>query len=152
MLSGGEEMKRKFGWGAILGLIATALVFQWSTSASDKSAAPVTFAKDVAPILYKNCAGCHRPGEVAPMSLLSYKQVRPWAKSIREVVAERRMPPWLAALGRLTRHGQSKPDCFRKQARQSLSTSCILHRPIAAMTRAHFPLDAQSTKSRGSAA
>src|SRR5438128_664788 len=96
MLSGGEEMKRKFGWGAILGLIATALVFQWSTSASDKSAAPVTFAKDVAPILYKNCAGCHRPGEVAPMSLLSYKQVRPWAKSIREVVAERRMPPWLA--------------------------------------------------------
>jgi mono/diheme cytochrome c family protein len=89
-------MKRKFGWGAILGLIATALVFQWSTSASDKSAAPVTFAKDVAPILYKNCAGCHRPGEVAPMSLLSYKQVRPWAKSIREVVAERRMPPWLA--------------------------------------------------------
>src|SRR5438132_6015821 len=47
-------------------------------------------------MLYKNCATCHRPGEIGPMSLLSYREVRPWAKSIREVVAERRMPPWLA--------------------------------------------------------
>ena len=56
----------------------------------------VTYTKDVAPILQKNCMVCHRPGEIAPMSLLTYKEVRPWAKSIREVVAERRMPPWLA--------------------------------------------------------
>ena len=60
------------------------------------AAAPVTFNKDVAPILQKNCQGCHRPGEVAPMSFLTYKDVRPWAKSIREVTMRRQMPPWFA--------------------------------------------------------
>jgi hypothetical protein len=56
----------------------------------------VTFNKDVAPIFYKNCTGCHRPGEIAPMSLLTYNDARPWAKSIREKVANRDMPPWHA--------------------------------------------------------
>jgi hypothetical protein len=56
-----------------------------------------TFSKDVAPILYKNCAGCHRPGDIAPMSLLTYEQARPWAKSIREKVSLGQMPPWHAA-------------------------------------------------------
>ncbi len=56
----------------------------------------VTFTKDVAPIFYKNCTGCHRPGEIAPMSLLTYNDARPWAKSIREKVANRDMPPWHA--------------------------------------------------------
>ncbi len=55
-----------------------------------------TFAKDVAPILFKNCASCHRPGEIAPMSLLSYEDARPWAKAIREKVATGNMPPWHA--------------------------------------------------------
>src|SRR5579862_1634336 len=59
-----------------------------------------TFSKDVAPILYKNCASCHRPGDIAPMSLLTYEQVRPWAKSIREKVSLGQMPPWHAAQGR----------------------------------------------------
>jgi mono/diheme cytochrome c family protein len=59
-------------------------------------ATAVTFNKDVAPIIYKNCAQCHRPGEVAPMSLLNYKEARPWARSIREKVATQQMPPWLA--------------------------------------------------------
>jgi hypothetical protein len=59
------------------------------------SAQPVsTFNRDVAPILYRSCAGCHRPGEMAPMSLLTYEQVRPWAKSIREKVSLGQMPPW----------------------------------------------------------
>jgi hypothetical protein len=53
-----------------------------------------TFTRDVAPILYKNCAGCHRPGEIAPMSLLTYEQVRPWAKSIAARVSTGTMPPW----------------------------------------------------------
>jgi hypothetical protein len=61
-----------------------------------KSNAAVTFNKDVAPILFKNCAECHRPGEAAPMSLLSYKDARPWARSIREKVFSREMPPWHA--------------------------------------------------------
>ena len=52
------------------------------------NAAPVTFSKDVAPIFYKNCASCHRPGEVAPMSLMTYKDARPWGKSIREKVID----------------------------------------------------------------
>jgi hypothetical protein len=60
------------------------------------AAAPVTFAKDVAPILYSKCITCHRPGEVAPMSLRSYDEVRPWAKAIKQKVANRQMPPWFA--------------------------------------------------------
>lgn len=55
-----------------------------------------TFTKDVAPILYKNCAGCHRPGDIAPMPLIEYKSARPWAKAIREAVVARKMPPWFA--------------------------------------------------------
>src|SRR5262245_5327725 len=58
------------------------------------AAPPPTFTKDVAPILYSSCVTCHRPGEVAPMSLVSYEDVRPWAKSIRLKVANREMPPW----------------------------------------------------------
>jgi mono/diheme cytochrome c family protein len=61
-----------------------------------KDASAVTFTKDVAPIFYRNCAQCHRPGEIAPMSLLTYKDARPWARSIREKVAARDMPPWHA--------------------------------------------------------
>ena len=60
------------------------------------AASPPTFTRDVAPILYNSCVSCHRPGEVAPMSLVSYEDVRPWAKSIREKVANRDMPPWHA--------------------------------------------------------
>jgi hypothetical protein len=56
----------------------------------------LTFAKDVAPIVFAKCAGCHRPGEVAPMPLTSFKEVRPWAGAIREKVASRVMPPWHA--------------------------------------------------------
>ena len=55
---------------------------------------PVTFSKDVAPIFFANCAQCHRPGDIAPMSLLDYESARPWAKSIRKMVEARRMPPW----------------------------------------------------------
>jgi hypothetical protein len=55
-----------------------------------------TFNKDVAPILYKNCTQCHRPGEIAPMSLLTYEAARPWARSIRDKVSEGVMPPWHA--------------------------------------------------------
>src|SRR5580700_7577039 len=55
------------------------------------------FSKDIAPILYRHCASCHRVGEIAPMSLLSYEEVRPWAASIREEVAMGAMPPWHSA-------------------------------------------------------
>jgi len=57
---------------------------------------PVTFSKDVAPILQKNCQGCHRPGEAAPMPLETYQQARPWAKAMKQAVLTRKMPPWFA--------------------------------------------------------
>ena len=58
--------------------------------------AAVTFAKDVAPILYKNCAECHRPSMFAPMSLMTYDETRPWARAIKQRVVKREMPPWSA--------------------------------------------------------
>jgi hypothetical protein len=54
----------------------------------------VTFTKDVAPIIQRSCVTCHRPGELAPMSLQTYEEVRPWARSIKTRVASREMPPW----------------------------------------------------------
>ena len=56
----------------------------------------VTFNKDVLPILQRNCQACHRPGEVAPMSLLNYTDARPWAKAIKAAVVTQKMPPWFA--------------------------------------------------------
>jgi hypothetical protein len=55
-----------------------------------------TFYKDIAPILQANCQTCHRPGEIAPMSLLGYEDARPWARAIKAAVLERKMPPWFA--------------------------------------------------------
>jgi hypothetical protein len=54
----------------------------------------VTFTKDVAPILQKRCQVCHRPDTFAPMSLLTYEDARPWARSIKQKVVAREMPPW----------------------------------------------------------
>ncbi|MGI8744217.1 MAG: thiol-disulfide isomerase [Bryobacteraceae bacterium] len=58
--------------------------------------AQVTFDKDVLPVLQKNCQSCHRPGEAAPMSFLTYQQTRPWAKAIKAAVVSKKMPPWFA--------------------------------------------------------
>jgi hypothetical protein len=57
---------------------------------------PVTFYKNVLPVLQKNCQTCHRPGEAAPMSFLTYETARPWAKGIRTAVVTKKMPPWFA--------------------------------------------------------
>jgi hypothetical protein len=53
-----------------------------------------TFSQHVAPIVYAKCVQCHRPGEVAPMSLINYRDVQPWARSIRTQLVERTMPPF----------------------------------------------------------
>src|SRR5258708_557915 len=58
------------------------------------AADPVTFAKDVAPILQERCQECHHAGSMAPMSLVTYEETRPWAKAIRDRVSTRQMPPW----------------------------------------------------------
>src|SRR5438132_2882240 len=77
------------GW-MILALLGSAIAEAQSSPASP------TFSKDVAPIFYKNYVTCHRPGEMAPMSLLSYEQARPWARAIAEKIAGGSMPPWHA--------------------------------------------------------
>jgi Copper type II ascorbate-dependent monooxygenase, C-terminal domain len=56
----------------------------------------ITYSKDVAPILYKNCVVCHRPNDIAPMSLMTYEEVLPFARLIRQSVDQRKMPPWHA--------------------------------------------------------
>src|SRR5712691_8032221 len=63
------------------------------------AAATPTFNKDIAPILYQNCQMCHRPGEVAPFSLLTYRDARPYARAIKNAVSARKMPPWFAEDG-----------------------------------------------------
>ena len=72
---------------------AFAAAVAMATPASAQSAAP-TFTKDVAPIFYKSCVKCHRTGESAPMSLMTYEEARPWARSIKTRVVGREMPPW----------------------------------------------------------
>jgi len=66
------------------------------TAQSTAKAGLVTFNKDVLPILQKNCQVCHRPGEIGPMSFLTYQATRPWAKAIKAAVAAKKMPPWFA--------------------------------------------------------
>jgi hypothetical protein len=65
-----------------------------SPLSSVSAAEPPTFAKDVAPILYKSCVECHRPTAMAPMSLMTYEDARPWARAIKQKVTRREMPPW----------------------------------------------------------
>jgi hypothetical protein len=101
--------------GALLVVTFPAILFMTATATPRAASgpAPVTFTKDVAPILYKNCVSCHRDGEMAPMSLMTYKDARPWAKSIRKNVSERVMPPWHAdpAHGRFSNaRGLSQTD------------------------------------------
>ena len=82
---------------AALCLLAGAASVQLGAQAPvGTQAARPTFAKDVAPIFYKNCTNCHRPGEIAPMSLLTFRDARPWAKSIATQVGKGTMPPWHA--------------------------------------------------------
>jgi hypothetical protein len=67
-----------------------------AAAARAADAPPVTFNKDVLPILQRNCQTCHRPGQAGPMSFLTYESTRPWAKAIREAVILHKMPPWFA--------------------------------------------------------
>jgi mono/diheme cytochrome c family protein len=84
----------------IAGLIAGGALTIATVTAQDRAASParppVTFTKDVLPILQKNCQTCHRPGEIGPMSFLTYESTRPWAKAIKSAVVTKKMPPWFA--------------------------------------------------------
>ena len=74
--------------------IALLVLLPLAAPAQESASVPVTFAKDVASIVFTQCAPCHRPGEVAPFSLLEYGDVKKRAKQVLDVVESRRMPPW----------------------------------------------------------
>ena len=76
-----------------VGALVALPVFSIAAEAPDANK-PVTFAKDIAPIFQEKCQECHRAGSMAPMSLVTYEETRPWAKSIRQRVISHQMPPW----------------------------------------------------------
>ena len=108
----------------IAALVTTAsVIVVGATAQQDQAAAPPsvpTFTKDVAPILYKNCTSCHRPGEIAPMSLLTYEDARQRAKAIRDEISEGSMPPW---------HADPKVGHFSNERRLT-GTDLPLQRPV----------------------
>jgi hypothetical protein len=102
----------RYGWLLVLVIAAATISSGVDTTAQDNgAAAPVTFTRDVLPILQQNCQSCHRPGQIAPMSLLTYEQARPWARSMKAKVLAREMPPWFAD----PQHGTFANDRSLKQ-------------------------------------
>ena len=83
------------GSTTVIGACAALLVLGGVGVATAEAAEETpTFAKDVAPILYENCVACHRPNHLAPMSLISYDDARPWARAVKSKVLAKEMPPW----------------------------------------------------------
>jgi len=79
---------------AVAAILVTGLTpFVSVAKAADVAQGRVTFQRDVLPILAKHCQGCHQPGQIAPMSFLTYETTRPWAQQIKAVVANKKMPP-----------------------------------------------------------
>ena len=83
-----------FGLALSIAVLAIPAVGRAQAAANGAASQPVTFAKDVAPILQEHCQTCHRSGAMAPMSLVTFAEVRPWAKAIQRQVETRSMPPW----------------------------------------------------------
>ena len=80
----------------IVGLAGLVIVVMGTGASAAEAEGVPTFNTHVAPIIFNNCANCHRDGQVAPMSLTSYQQARPWARAIKSKVLAREMPPWFA--------------------------------------------------------
>src|SRR6188474_152729 len=100
MLKLAEVTMRSRFLPVVLLLALSAMALSVRITAQDSARTRVvTFNRDVVPILQKNCQTCHRPGEIAPMSFLTYKDTRPWAKAIKTAVLDRQMPPWFAEPG-----------------------------------------------------
>ena len=79
---------------ATLALLGMMIAGPPTDAAAQTGVETPTFTRHVAPILFKNCSQCHRPNEVAPMSLMNYEEARPWARSIKSKVLKGEMPPW----------------------------------------------------------
>jgi len=80
-------------------ILACALLVSGLLRAHDPVSTKLTWTQEISRIVYKHCAGCHRSGGAAPMSLITYDEARPWAKAIKEQVLTRQMPPWGAVKG-----------------------------------------------------
>ena len=124
-----------------LGVAGAVWLGSVSASTSQQPAAPgaatvPTFSKDVAPILYKHCTSCHRPGQIAPMSLLTYADARPYARAIYEEVEAGHMPPW---------HAEAAPGTFLNERRLSATEKATL---IAWATRGAPEGDAKDLPAR----
>ena len=90
----GANMAGRNGRLAVLsGAVGFVLVAAGAAPAQTPSPAP-TFSKDIAPIFQAKCQECHQPNSIAPMSLISYQEARPWARAIKDRVARKQMPPW----------------------------------------------------------
>jgi mono/diheme cytochrome c family protein len=95
----------------------------WTAGGAAAQSAQPTFSKDVAPVLYQHCTSCHRPGEIAPMSLLTYQDARPWARAIRDNVINGVMPPW---------HADPAHGKFRNDRRLSDKEKQVISQWVAA--------------------
>jgi hypothetical protein len=120
----------------IFGVFCIGSLVMVSAQSSERTAqgtgAAPTFSKDVAPVLYKHCTSCHRPGEIAPMSLMTYEEARPWARSIRDKVATGAMPPW---------HADPAYGKWQHDRRLSAAEKDIITRWVAAGAPAGDPKD-----------
>src|SRR4051794_36578093 len=89
------RLRRVHGRAVAAGVsvLSAALMLPAIAGAADTAKAP-TFTKDIAPIFQEKCEACHRPDSIAPMSLMTFQEARPWARSIKTRVGERQMPPW----------------------------------------------------------
>jgi hypothetical protein len=144
-----------------------AIVAAVQTGAQSAPAVPEnpTYSRDVAPILYKNCTSCHRPGEIGPMPLLSYKDVRPWARSIAARVEAGTMPPWHAdpsvgefdndrrlsatdkeTIARWVADGAPEGDPAQLPAQPKYSDGWMIGQPDAVLTmQEDYPIPARGT-------
>jgi hypothetical protein len=91
---GSGESASNFGYHCCWTNTQVTVTVKGAQTARAAAPAPVTFAKDIAPIFQEKCQTCHHQGTSAPMSLVTYEEARPWAKSIQQRVSNRDMPPW----------------------------------------------------------
>jgi hypothetical protein len=119
-------MSRRSTLLALIGLISMTSFLAAGAPQQGPPSAPAsspTFTRDVAPILYANCVTCHRPGEIAPMSLITYQEVRPWARAISKQVHDGVMPPW---------HADAPAGTFSNERRLTAAQKAVLESWAAA--------------------
>ena len=130
-------MRQTVAAAILIGLVM--LSSPWGEGhAQTTSPVSTTFSRDVAPVLYTHCVGCHRPGEAAPMSLVTYEEARPWAGAIGRQVAGGTMPPW---------HADAAPGTFENERRLTSAEKEVIARWVEAGAPQGDPADLPSRPS-----